>query len=281
MRNQIRAFHAGVEEKLGAYVYTLHDPDLLIANIDGNDFKGISPFYIGVGGTGESVRHNRVFSHFDEADRTAVPAVEFASDKIRKIIQIWDSGKDVAVFVHRSGLTAKEAYEVEASLIQAFPNAHNKVEGHHTSTRGRDTLEEVNNQLAAKPIKFDFPAIVIHLRSSWPWIKQAQSDFSEFERRLYAATRTAWSVDSKVAANFRHVISVADDLVRQNYVLPEKEAWQPATRNNRGLEEIFKKKKMFTGKISPEYAHLIGTSVPKDWFGNGKQAARRYFKSWN
>ena len=83
-----------VAEKVKYYVYALKAPG------------SSKPFYIGKG------QGNRVFAHARAAIKT-----KNTSDKLDIIRKIRATHKDVKYQIIRHGLTEKEAYEIEATLI--------------------------------------------------------------------------------------------------------------------------------------------------------------------
>ena len=92
--SKINEFPQSVIEKLGYYVYLLIDPG-----------TG-KVFYVGKG-TG-----NQIFSRIKGAIETPLE-----SDKLNKIREIHSNGLQVEHSIIRHGLTEKEAFEVEAALI--------------------------------------------------------------------------------------------------------------------------------------------------------------------
>ena len=99
-------FDSELEANLGAHIYVLIDP---CEN---------KPFYIGkAGGVGQG--NDRLLDHFDEA-RKQDPAGQ-TDEKIKKIHEIWERGKEVDWWVHRfeqSDNAGEVALQVEAALIQ-------------------------------------------------------------------------------------------------------------------------------------------------------------------
>src|SRR5690554_3327341 len=120
-------------EKLGYYVYALINP---------NDNR---PFYIGKG------IGNRVFNHQNCAIKD-----DYSNLKLDTIREIIESGKKVEHIIIRHGLTEKEAFEVEASLID-FGNKFgfgfsNIVLGHHSNEKGLMTADEIVRIHNAQPL---------------------------------------------------------------------------------------------------------------------------------
>lgn len=130
------------QEKVGYYVYCLNYPD------------AGDPFYIGKG------KDNRVFSHANgdlENDKNI--------EKIEVINSIKSKGQKVDHWIIRYGLTEKEAFEVEASLIDfvGLDNLSNCVKGHSVE-RGKISCEELDIQLGAKKIEIQDNIMTIKIK---------------------------------------------------------------------------------------------------------------------
>jgi uncharacterized protein len=113
----VRPFPPEVCEKLSNYVYRLIDPS-----------SGMT-FYVGRG------VKNRCFSHIDAARRRMARlqdddfVIDERDGKFAQIKEILDRGEEVHIVVHRHGLSPKEAAEVEAALIDAYPGLRNRNAG--------------------------------------------------------------------------------------------------------------------------------------------------------
>ncbi len=83
-----------VHERLGYYVYRLVDR------------RNDETFYVGKGKGG------RILQHVTDARSSAIE-----SRKLNRIREIEAGGSSVSFLIHRHGLTEKEAFEVEAALI--------------------------------------------------------------------------------------------------------------------------------------------------------------------
>ena len=138
--SQINEFPRSVIERLGYYVYVLSDP------------RTNEVFYVGKG-TG-----NRIFAHINSAISSPLE-----SDKLDRIRSIQSKGLVVKPTIIRHGLTEKEAFEVEASLIDyiGLEGLTNIVGGHHSDDRGRMSITEVIIQYDAPKIEIIEPAILI------------------------------------------------------------------------------------------------------------------------
>lgn len=121
-------FTPEVIEQLQYYVYRLIDP------------RNGQTFYVGKG------KGNRVFAHvegalknykgqkFEDKDEDEVSA------KIQQIREIKNAGLEVIHIIQRYGLTEKEAFEVEAALIDVYGELTNLQSGHN-SDRGVYEIE--------------------------------------------------------------------------------------------------------------------------------------------
>jgi hypothetical protein len=155
-------------EKLDFYVYALINP---------NDNQ---PFYIGKG------IGNRVFNHQNCSIKD-----DFSNLKLDKIREIIDSGFEVEHIIIRHGLTEKEAFEIEASIID-FGNKFgfefsNLVLGHHSSGKGLMTADEIVRIHNTKPLtELTDPVIIININK-----KYVRGNSSN---EIYESTKQAWVV---------------------------------------------------------------------------------------
>lgn len=158
-------------EKLNFYVYALINP---------MDNK---PFYIGKG------YGNRVFNHL----KCAVEC-DFSNLKLDKIRDIIAGGREVEHLIIRHGLTEKEAFEIEASLID-FGNRFgfefsNAVLGHHSYGKGLMTSDEVLRMHNAPPLtELTDAVIIININKRYSRGISGQD--------IYEATKQAWVIGEK------------------------------------------------------------------------------------
>ena len=224
--SQINEFPKSVIEKLGYYVYLLIDP------------KTSDVFYVGKG-TG-----NRIFQHINSAISSPLE-----SDKLERIRSIRAKGLQVKHVIHRHGLTEKEAFEVEASLIDfiGIRDLTNIVNGHHSDYRGSMNIAEVIAQYKAPKIKIKEPSIIIVVNQLF---ERGMSD-----DELYEITRGNWVVgERRETAKF--AFSVFNGVVRQVYKI---EKWFPVTA--RRQEQKTRQRWRFEGTVSQELQHYVGGSV--------------------
>ncbi len=97
-------FTKEVQDHLNYYVYRLIDP------------RNGETFYVGKG------KGNRVFTHVKgELDAEE----DVLTEKLQRIREIRLDGFEVAHVIHRHGMDEATALEVEAGLIDAYPEATN------------------------------------------------------------------------------------------------------------------------------------------------------------
>lgn len=166
--------------KLDHYVYRLVDPQ---------DKK---TFYVGKG------QGNRIFQHV----RAALKPTKEEDDcdlKTELIREILASGRSVIPVIHRHGLDKDTALEVEAALIDAYPELANVQSGHGSALRGCMTVTQVKALYDAPKADFtNLKALIIKLRPS----------FVDARGSVYEAARSAWRIDPEHAKGLPVVASV-------------------------------------------------------------------------
>ena len=226
------SFSPSVIESLGCYVYLLADPDT-------NEI-----FYVGKG-TG-----NRIFEHLHEANHSAN-----SYEKLDTIRAIQSRGKIVTCFIHRHGLTEKEAYEVEASLIDFIGLRHlsNRVGGHNSDERGHMSVGEAIARYDAPEVDITDAVILIIVNKIY---FRGMS-----EEQLYDGTRKSWKI-APHRHNPKYAFAVFGGVVRQVY---EVDDWYQ-TDNPRWA---------FNGTIAKNTQHYVGKSVAK-YIKPGAQNPTKY-----
>jgi len=218
-------FPTSIFEHLGYYVYTLSDPAGTI-------------FYVGKG-TG-----NRVFAHANEALQNPKE-----SDKLNRIRDIHAEGKVVRYEIIRHGLSEKEAFEVEAALIDfvGLDDLSNAIAGHNMDLRGRMSVAEIIARYQAEPIEISEPVILAIVNKL-------------FERNisledLYEITRGNWVVGER-RKKARYAFCVYKGIVREVY---EIDRWfqVPARFPDTKRQSRWR----FDGKVSRELQHYVGGNV--------------------
>ena len=205
-------------EQLGYYVYALIDPD------------SKNPFYIGKG------VGNRVFNHKTHAIKSTDASLKL--DTIRAIIE---KGQKVQHLILRHGLTEKEAFEVEAALID-FGNyvgfeLSNLVDGHHAEDRGLMTSDEVIRRYNAQPLnELLHEVIIININKKY---KRGQSS-----EAIYQATKQAWVIGENRRTTTKYALAEYTGIIIEVF---EIKAWYPI----RSEDNKRKNRWGFTGTIAP------------------------------
>lgn len=202
-------FKESTIEKLGYYVYAL---------VDSRDNK---VFYIGKG------RGNRIFSHINGI-------VEFnrKSEKIDLIKEIFATKNKVNHYVIRHGLSEKEAFEVEATLIDfiGLENLTNVVKGQHSDVRGIKTAEELKVQYEPKDVNINESVILININKKF----EREMNLSD----IYEAVRKSWKISITRAQRCQYVFAVYRGIVREVYTCNSWEFSEIDEKGNRRYEFI-------------------------------------------
>lgn len=224
-------FSSEVVEQLNNYVYRLIDP------------RNGETFYVGRG------VGNRLYSHIrEELGQEA----DEASDKLKKIREIRLAGFEVAHVVHRHGMDAATAAEVEAALIDAYPGLTNSVGGKDSGDRGVMHATEIIAAYKAEKAEFKHRALLVS-------VNRTASD-----RRLYDAVRYAWKLSKKRATQAELVLATEKGVIKGAFV-PEK--WLPATSENFPGRSGAPGRMGFVGhEASPEISELyVGKRLPEEY----------------
>ena len=186
-----------VAEKLRHYVYRLIDP------------RTGTTFYVGRG------QGDRVFAHAAGRQKPT-NADDNEALKLRMIRAIKNAGFDVQHVIHRHGLSAETAKEVESALIDAYPGLTNLQSG-DDSSRGVMRAEEVIRQYKAPEALFRHKVVLINVNKS-----------SE-NQDLLDAVRYCWKISRSKAEACDYVLAVRRGLIIGAFVAEE---WLPATPEN-------------------------------------------------
>lgn len=175
------------------YVYRLVDP------------RTFHTFYVGKG------CGNRIFDHAKAAKGLISNDEDEISLKYQLISEIIASGKEVACFIHRWGLSQSTAFEVEAALIDCYPGLAN-IQSGHCNDRGAisvDDLEAMSNLAEYQEPNEDY----IIIKTSTAAI--------EANGNLYEATRRSWAANLNKAKKYKYVLSVINRIVKEVYIVDE------------------------------------------------------------
>lgn len=224
--NQIHKFPKSVIEKLGYYVYLLIDP------------RDDKVFYVGKG-TG-----NRIFAHINDAITSPLE-----SDKLETIRSIHSSRLEVKHSIIRHGLTEKEAFEVEASLIDfiGIRELTNIVLGHHSDINGLMSIPEIIAQYNAPHVEILEPVILVTVNRLF------RRNMNDAE--VYEITRGDWVVGER-RNKAKYALTVFNGVVRQVY---EIQQWTPSKA--RSQESKTQDRWQFTGIVANDLQHYVGGCV--------------------
>lgn len=222
--SEIKEFSNDTIEKIGYYVYRLVDP------------RNGQTFYVGKG------KGNRVFQHAkgildsnEDEDKKEYDATK-DPEKLRIIHEIIEAKLDVIYVIQRWHLSEKEAFEVEAALIDAYPGLSNLQSG-HGAEYGACNAKQLEERLSAKTYEEpkDFGYMIIKVR--WWRLDEMAIQFGADNAR-YEATRGCWKIRIPNKDRYPYVLSVTDGLVKEVYKVKE---WHEQGD-----------RKEFTGEVAPD-----------------------------
>lgn len=115
----------------------------------------------------------------------------------------------------RHGLTDDVAFEVEAALIDVFPDATNKTAGKNSGDYGEAMVYEIIERYAAPEVTFRHDVVLVDVSRS----------FHKGQENLYDATRFQWRIDKKRAERADYILAVSKGVIRGVFVA---QRWLPA-----------------------------------------------------
>jgi hypothetical protein len=234
-------FSKAIAARLGYYVYRLIDP------------RNGETFYVGKG------TWNRIFQHVAGVEQD--DAVSEKLERIRKINAV--AGLTVGHVIHRHGMDAETAYEVEAALMDAYPGLSNIAGGHGSGERGTAHVAEIIERYEAEVAQIRHQVILINVSRS-----------SE-EGDLYEAVRYAWRLDVKRARRCEFVLATANGLIRGVY---GNVIWKKATAKNfPGREGVPKRWGFYAEPAEHKvWKYYVGKRVPDGIYQRGAANPIRY-----
>ena len=232
-------FTSEVIEQLKYYVYRLIDP------------RNGQTFYVGKG------KGNRVYAHINDAlknfdgENYLDTDEDEVSAKIQQIRDIKKSGLEVIHVIQRYGLTNKEAFEVEAALIDCYAGLTN-IQGGFAPERGVNNAEVLQRELSYETFE-DIDDLKYCI------IKINDRHLSE-HGSVYETVRKHWKV------NYNRIIKIPYVLASNNGVVVDvfqADKWYES--------EDCPGRYMFDGKQAPEKirALFVNKRLPKHYIKKG------------
>jgi uncharacterized protein len=233
-----------VAETLKFYVYLYIDPR-----------DGVV-FYVGKG-TGA-----RALAHLKGLGET---------EKVERIAELRQLGKEPEIEILRYGLTENEAFLIECTAIEllGLDRLTNRVKGHHAAEKGRGRLEDIVRELDAREVRIRHPMLLINISRLYTY------GMSRLE--LYDATRSAWRIGER-----RHVAEYAAavyaGIIREVYRIA---AWVPGGTTMNALGDrrdgVDPTRLEFVGDVADETIRrrYVGRSV-REHLPPGMQNPIRY-----
>ena len=203
------------------------------------------PFYIGKG------CNNRVFEHAKNALSAKEKNEDDVSLKISTIQDIIARGKEVICMIYRWGLTANEAFAVEATLIDYVPGLTN-IQAGHDNEHGITTVEDLQQSLSRS--EYEEP------QEDYVIIKTSKKAMKEHGDDLYEATRGCWKATLEKVTQYKYVLAVVQGVVCEVYEVSE---WHTSAAEAPRIE--------FTGveSTNPDMQQLVGKRLPAKYMQKG------------
>jgi len=221
----MKEFSPTTIKALKNYVYVYSDPDTH------------KPFYVGKG------KGNRAFQHLLDVSE---------NDKVKKIREIRDRGKDPVIEILAHGLNEETAFKVEAAAIDlvGIDNLTNTQRGHESSFYGKIEVSQLNARYNRKELsEKDFHENIILIRIN----KLYHNDMTALQ--LYEATRGHWRLNVEQAQKMKYVAAVYDGMIIEVYKVTE---WLHAfstfmeRTEHEDIKQQDKSRYEFVGTIAPE-----------------------------
>jgi hypothetical protein len=238
-------FTPKVASSLGSYVYRLIDP------------RNGETFYVGRG------KGNRVFQHVKGELGTGADDL---TSKLKRIRAIRVSGFEVDHLIHRHGMDEATACEVEAALIDAYPETQNEISGVGSDQRGLMHAQQIIQRYEAREAIFRHKILMINVGRS---VLDQQN--------IYEAVRYSWKIDPAKAWRADFVLAVQQGLIIGTFVAVE---WLDSTSKNFPGRQGVSGRWGFVGREAPEQIkkQYVGKRVPDRYRRQGAANPIRY--SW-
>ena len=238
-------FDQKTQQELKSYVYILLDPQ---------DNK---PFYVGKG------NNNRVFEHINQAISDSDKST-LKYDKIREIVNV--RKQSVQHIIVRHGITDREAFQIEASLIDTLIHCGigltNEQGGHNSIEKGLMTSEEIIQKYNADPIdEINNDCVIININTSYNDLKKnARKDGRNIETTaIYQATKETWFIGKDKVNQLKYVLSEYKGLIVEVFEVDENGWYVKQRGKNKTVRDSNKKPVLDgKGKIKKEVVQVDG-----------------------
>ena len=235
----IQQFSEYTIEHLKCYVYALFDPREPAA--------GRKPFYIGKG------VGNRCFQHAeleaDLADDLLQPMG--LSTKLAALRSIRQSALAPDIEIVRHGMSEKEAFAVEAALIEfiGLETLTNVVTGHGATEYGRSPVGSLEAKYGGKDVTITEPSMLFNVSKLFDPKESYTPD------EVQQITSEWWKVNPNNANRANLAFAVRNGVVRAVY---EIHSWEPPHRGTDAHKKF------------PTCHRFLGTHVPDSPYMYGK-----------
>lgn len=226
-------FDQKTQQELKSYVYMLLDP------------QENKPFYVGKG------NNNRVFEHMSLAlSDSDISTLKY--DKIRDIVSV--RKQTLQHIIIRHGLTDKEAFQIEASLIDTLIHCGlgltNEQGGHNSIEKGLMTSEEILQKYNADPLdEINNDCVIININTSYNDLKKnARKHGRNIDpTAIYQATKETWLIGKDKLNQLKYVLSEYKGLIVEVFEVDEN-GWYVKNRGKNKTVRDSNKKPVLDGK---------------------------------
>ncbi len=200
------SFKPGVNKKLKNYVYRLIDP------------RTGKTFYVGRG------RGNRVFDH---AKGIRIKAKNYHTplpQKIELINEIKHAEREVKYIIHRHDVPDYAIEDVEAAVIDAFPNLTNIKKGYKSDKKGPRTIDEINRSYGLEDLEIK-PEDKLLLFN----VNQLPENYTR--AMLKQQVQCAWRIKPETAKKVDYILAIKKGVSIGAFTNPSGK-WLRATKEN-------------------------------------------------
>lgn len=232
-------FTPEVIEQLQYYVYRLIDP------------RNGQTFYVGKG------KGNRLYAHVNDALKN-YEGISYTdneeddvSSKIQQIRDIKNAGLEVIHVIQRYGLTEKEAFEVEAALIDCYAGLTN-IQGGYAMERGVNNAEVLQRDLSYEVFEDVENLKYCIIKINAYWLNERGN--------IYETVRKHWKVNLNRINKIPYVLASHNGVIVDVF---EVDSWYAATD--------VPDRCMFDGKQAPDDIRslFINKRLPKHYMKKG------------